>query len=234
MSEAKTLKGWRHDGGEFALLDVRDYGQCYKTPRLNSALLPSMRQSGKDVVVLDGRAISECRKMNIPGRRCCPNGEFIYRIGAIVPDPETTIVIDRASRTRSIIAARTLIDFSLTNRVFALESSTQDWFLEDLPLDRGSQRGFPPVSGGTDVAALRERGRVFTVKHGVPFVEEAELNRWLNDRRRTTYLLDVRTTGMTATRSRRGRIPRGKLTCSASLIGACDLYSARGKHEVTA
>ena len=68
-------------------------------------------QSGDDIVIVDGRTFAEFQKMSIPGGICCPNGELALRIGDLVPDPKTKIIINCAGRTRSIIGAQTLIDF---------------------------------------------------------------------------------------------------------------------------
>ena len=80
-------------------------------------------------MIVDGRPFAEYEKFNIPGGICCPNGELALRIGEIAPDPETTIIVNCAGRTRSILGAQTLIDFGVPNPVFALENGTQGWFL---------------------------------------------------------------------------------------------------------
>ena len=97
-----------------------------------------MRESGEDMVIVDGRTVAEFQKMNIPGGICCPNGELALRIGELVPDPKTKIVVNCAGRTRSIIGAQTLIDFGVPNPIVALENGTQGWFLAGLKLENGA------------------------------------------------------------------------------------------------
>ena len=193
-------RGWSTAGFKlFAGVNVpsKTFGELaehsYRTPRLKAPDLAAMIEAGDDVVVLDGRPFSEYQKMNIPGSRCCPNAELAYRIQELVPKPDTKIVINCAGRTRSIIGAQTLINLAIPNPVYALENGTQGWYLADLALEHGSQRRYPPVSEKTDLASLSARGRQLANEHGVRFVDDAEVNRWLAEPARTTYLCDVRT-----------------------------------------
>jgi rhodanese-related sulfurtransferase len=162
------------------------------TPRVTAEALAAMRQDGEDMAILDGRTFAEFQKMSIPGGVSCPNGELALRVGALVPDPETKIVVNCAGRTRSIIGAQTLIDFGVPNPVYALENGTQGWFLAGLQLDQGAGRryGEPPASA--EIGALRERARALATARGVGFVSVAEVKRWLAEPLRTTYLFDVR------------------------------------------
>lgn len=65
--------------------------------------------------MLDGRPYAEYQKMSIPGGICCPNGELALRAHGLAPDPKTTIVVNCAGRTRSIIGAQTLINLGVPN-----------------------------------------------------------------------------------------------------------------------
>jgi len=78
--------------------------------------------------------------MSIPTAICCPNGELPLRIDELVRSDETTIVINCAGRTRSIIGAQTLINLGIKNKVIALENGTQGWYLADLQLDHGKTK----------------------------------------------------------------------------------------------
>jgi rhodanese-related sulfurtransferase len=163
------------------------------TPRVTAQDLQVLRESGDDIVIVDGRTFSEFQKMSIPGGICCPNGELALRIGDLAPHPKTKIIVNCAGRTRSIIGAQTLIDFGIPNPVFALENGTQGWFLAGLELENGASRRYRDWSGKADAVELKERARVLATTRGVTFVGAAEVNRWLADADRTTYLLDVRT-----------------------------------------
>src|SRR5262245_52519133 len=87
------------------------------TPRVTARDLQAMREAAENFVIVDGRPLAEYTKMSIPGGICCPNGELALRIGDLVPDPTTKIVVNCAGRTRSIIGAQTLIDFGIPNPV---------------------------------------------------------------------------------------------------------------------
>jgi rhodanese-related sulfurtransferase len=164
------------------------------TPRVSAQDLDAMRRAGENFVIVDGRPFAEYRKMNIPGGICCPNGELVLRIGDVVPDPKTKIVVNCAGRTRSIIGAQILIDFGIANPVFALENGTQGWTLAGLTLENGASRRYPDKAGATDLSARKARALAFARSHGVAFVTAAEAQAWvLADASRTTYLLDVRT-----------------------------------------
>jgi rhodanese-related sulfurtransferase len=163
------------------------------TPRITAAELQAMIDRGERHIIVDGRPYAEFMRMSIPGAICCPNGELALRIGDIVRDPETTIVVNCAGRTRSIIGAQTLIDCGVPNRVLALENGTQGWFLAGLELERGARRkhgaGLPPPE---QRRALWERARKLAEARGVAFVSQHDVEAWLGSTERTTYLLDVR------------------------------------------
>jgi rhodanese-related sulfurtransferase len=163
------------------------------TPSVTAEALEAMRAAGENLAIVDGRTFAEFQRMSIPGGVSCPNGELALRVGALVPDPETRIVVNCAGRTRSIVGAQTLIDLGVPNPVYALENGTQGWFLAGLQLEHGAGRraGEPP--GPADIAALRARVRALAESRGVAFVSGSTVESWLGDRSRTTYLLDVRT-----------------------------------------
>ncbi len=96
-----------------------------RTPAISAKALKQRLARGEDLVVLDGRPYAEFQKMSIPGAICCPNGELALRIDELVPDEKTTIVINCAGRTRSIIGAQTLINLGIKNPVYTLENGTQ-------------------------------------------------------------------------------------------------------------
>jgi rhodanese-related sulfurtransferase len=166
--------------------------QRRRTPHVTAGELHAMLAAGEDCVILDGRPLAEFRRMNIPGGICCPNGELALRVGDLVPDPQTKIIVNCAGRTRSIIGAQTLIDFGIANPVYALENGTQGWFLAGLELERNASRCHAARAGG-DLARLAARARAFAAQHGVACVGAAEANAWCGEQARTTYLLDVRT-----------------------------------------
>jgi rhodanese-related sulfurtransferase len=161
------------------------------TPHVSPAELQAMRQSGEDMVILDGRPFAEYRVMNIPGGICCPNAELALHVGVIAPNPRTKVIVNCAGRTRSIIGAQTLIDLGIPNPVFALENGTQGWFLAGLELEHGATRRALVHASPDAIATVRDRARVLAAAHGAAFVSAAEVVAWLAEPR-TTYLFDVR------------------------------------------
>ena len=162
------------------------------TPRLSAAEVAAMREAKENVVIVDGRPFAEYSKMNIPGGICCPNGELALHIHSIAPDPNTTIIVNCAGRTRSIIGAQLLIDFGVPNPVYALENGTQGWFLAGLPLEHGANRRADAAGRETDTAELSARARAQAQRLGVTFIAAEAAQAWLGEDDRTTYCLDVR------------------------------------------
>ena len=164
------------------------------TPRITAQDLDAMQRRGDDFVIVDGRTWAEYTRFNIPGGISCPNGELVLRIGTIVPDPKTTVVINCAGRTRSIIGAQTLIDFGVPNNVVALENGTQGWFLAGYELQRGASLKWPEAPKDAGIReAMKAKAQRHAQRHGVTSVTPADAAKWLDDASRTTYLLDVRT-----------------------------------------
>jgi rhodanese-related sulfurtransferase len=197
---AGGVAAWRQAGYtlyEGVNVPSKTFGEIVETqrhtPRLTAQTVAAMQAAGENFVIVDGRPFAEYARMNIPGGICCPNGELALRIGDIAPDPKTTIVVNCAGRTRSIIGAQTLIDLGVPNPVFALENGTQGWFLAGLEVERGASRRYPDEAGPRDMAALRRRARRVADASGAVFVAPGEAHAWLSDAMRTTFVFDVRT-----------------------------------------
>jgi rhodanese-related sulfurtransferase len=190
---------------------------AYRTPRIGADELAQRLARGERLVVLDGRPLSEFRKMNIPTALCCPNGELAYRIKSIVSDESTPIVVNCAGRTRSIIGAQTLINLGLPNPVYALENGTQGWYLRDHVLEHGGTRAYALDSGTT---ALREHARKLAARFGAANVDAATVSDWAAQDDRTLYLCDVRTPEEFA----QGSLPGAQHTPGGQLMQALDQY----------
>jgi rhodanese-related sulfurtransferase len=162
-------------------------------PLITAGELHDRLAAKEDVVVIDGRPIDEYRKMNIPGSLCCPNGELVYRIGEIIRSPETTVVINCAGRTRSIMGAATLRRFGCANRVVALENGTMGWRLAGFELEHGSDRLYPLPPHGVRLEEIRREAADLAGSFGVSKADAETVVRWLGENNRTTYLLDIRT-----------------------------------------
>lgn len=160
------------------------------TPRLEPAAIKEIMDSGRPFAVIDVRPREEYAAMNIPGSVNAPGCEVTYRFADLVPDPETMVIINCAGRTRSIIGTQSLINAGVPNPVHALRNGTIGWTLAGQTLAHQQQRQYDPsarASGAraAEVAHLAERA-------GVAVIDEATLQRWLQQNDRTTFLFDVR------------------------------------------
>jgi len=192
----------------------------YNTPRISAAELAAMQAGPRAPVVLDGRPVSEFRKMNIPGAICCPNGELAYRLRDLVPDTDTPIVINCAGRTRSIIGAQSLINFGVSNPVYALENGTQGWYLNDFTLEHGGTARYPDTESPRDLDTARGAAQALTARFDVPHIAPSQATEWLQDRTRTTFLCDVRTAEEYAAQT----LPGAQHTPGGQLMQATDQY----------
>ena len=193
---------------------------AFQTPRITAQALNAKIAAHEDIVILDGRPFSEYQKMSIPTAACCPNGELPLRIDNIVTNPNTTIVINCAGRTRSIIGAQTLINLGVKNKILALENGTQGWYLADFKLDHGATRTYPETSIVKNLTAQQQRAKLLAEKNDVTFVDGDTVAAWLTDTTRTTFLCDVRSPEEFA----RGTIPRAHHTPGGQLVQATDQF----------
>jgi rhodanese-related sulfurtransferase len=192
------------------------------TPRVTVQELARMQAAGEDLVVLDGRPLTEYEKMNIPGGICCPNAELPYRVASIVRSPSTRIVVNCAGRTRSIIGAQTLLNFGVPNPVAALENGTQGWVLAGLELERGATRKYPDAIDAASLPALQASAAKLMERFKIRQVSAAQLQAWLQEAGRTTYLCDIRTPEEFAA----GSIPGAVHAPGGQLIQATDQWVA--------
>jgi rhodanese-related sulfurtransferase len=120
-----------------------------RPPRLEPAELKAIMDSGKPFVVIDVRPRDEYGNMNISGGINAPGCEITYRIADLAPDPETTIIVNCAGRTRSIIGTQTLRNAGVLNKVVALKGGTMNWQLAGYTLEYGAARSTAPPSPGS-------------------------------------------------------------------------------------
>ena len=147
-----------------------------KTPHVTADELKAMIDAGENMVIVDGRTPGEFHRVSIPGGRSCPNGELALRIDAIAPDPDTTIVVNCAGRTRSIIGAQTLIDLAVPNQVVALENGTQGWSLAGFELNHGATDLDSSTIALGDVEARQARVRALAEARGARVVGASEVD----------------------------------------------------------
>jgi rhodanese-related sulfurtransferase/predicted metal-dependent enzyme (double-stranded beta helix superfamily) len=161
------------------------------TPRIEPQLLKAWQDEGRDLLILDSRPLDEYRMMSIPGAMDCPGAELVYRAPALVKSESTTIVVNCAGRTRSIIGAQSLRNAGLKNPIVALKNGTMGWHLAGLEVARG-HTNMAPKPEGAGLAAAQAHARDVAARYHVPFIDEARLDEFRFDEERTTYIFDVR------------------------------------------
>lgn len=151
-------------------------------------------KSGKDLVIVDSRPLTEFRRNSIPGAYDCPSAELPYRMAEFVKSPDTTVVVNCGGRTRSIIGAQVLINAGFPNKVYALKDGTQGWKLAGLELKHGREEQVP-LPGARGLAWAKASAARVARRFGLRRIDAAEAKKLLADSGRTTYLLDVRGPG---------------------------------------
>ena len=192
----------------------------YQTPHVQAQQLSEGISQGRELLILDSRTQREFNRMNIPGGRSCPGGELVYRIFDLLKE-NTTVVVNCAGRTRSILGTASLIRAGIPNPVVALENGTMGWELAGLQLENGSTTvvGPPSESARQKAAAAAQQ---ITDRFGVTRVTESTLQSWQSDTLRTLYLFDVRS----PSEYERGHRRHFRNAPGGQLIQATDEYVA--------
>jgi len=192
------IDAWAAAGGElYSGINVPSklFGELveehFGTPHVTATELDGWLASGRNVVVLDSRTRREFNRMSIPTGRSCPGGELVRRVGDLIDD-STTVVVNCAGRTRSIMGAQSLRSAGLPNAVYALKDGTMGWELSGLELEHGCDNLAPEPSAAGRAQAVAAAQAV-AERCGVRTVNRAGVDDWLADGSRTTYVMDVRT-----------------------------------------
>ncbi len=192
------LQGWKDAGGEL-FIDVNSPSKAFgelvesrvHTPSLPAEEVQALLNSGEPVVVLDSRRFDEYQTMSIPGSISVPGAELVLRVQDLAPSPTTTVIVNCAGRTRSIIGTQSLVNAGITNPVFALRNGTIGWTLAGQQLEHGQSRRFGESSETTKIQAT-QRARHVADQAGVKRLTRSQLQQWQQDQSRTLYLFDVR------------------------------------------
>lgn len=193
------VEGWRAAGGElFRDVNVpsKAFGELVEeeahTPSLAAEELQALIDAKADIVILDARRYEEYQTMSIPGSISVPGAELALRARAIAPDPATTIVVNCAGRTRSIIGTQSLRNAGVPNPVAALRNGTIGWTLAGQQLQHGQTRVYPEDAEHGQREVAQTRARALAERAGVRRLDAAGLAALQADPARTTYYLDVR------------------------------------------
>ncbi len=191
------LQGWR-DAGHELFQDVNSYAKAFgelvesrrHTPSLGADEVSALIASKANIAILDVRRFDEYATMNIPGSISVPGAELVFRAGRAAPDPETTIIVNCAGRTRSIIGTQSLINAGVPNKVRALRNGTIGWTLAEQKLEHGAdRRGEIGAFAGAQANA-----RDVAYRAGVRHLSPNEANALKAQPHRTLYRFDVRST----------------------------------------
>jgi rhodanese-related sulfurtransferase len=189
------LQAWQQAGYEL-FIDVNSYAKAFgelvesrrHTPSLAANEVAALMANKADIRILDVRRFDEYATMNIPGSVSVPGAELVLRAGRAAPDPETTIIVNCAGRTRSIIGAQSLINAGVANKVVALRNGTMGWTLASQQLEHGAgRRGEIGLFEGAQANA-----RDVAYRAGVRHVGMQEAKAMQAQTRRTLYRFDVR------------------------------------------
>jgi len=189
------LAAWRAAGYEI-FGDVNSYAKAFgelvesrrHTPSLAADDVAGLISSGANIRILDVRRFDEYATMNIPGSISVPGGELVLRAGHAAPDPDTTIIVNCAGRTRSIIGTQSLINAGVANKVMALRNGTIGWTLAKQNLEHGADRcgEIGPFDGA------EAKARDVAYRAGVRHVGIEDLSALAAQPYRTLYRFDVR------------------------------------------
>src|SRR5512139_791682 len=192
---AGGLQAWRAAGYE-VFQDVNSYAKAFgelvearrHTPSLSADEVASLIAAKANIAILDVRRFDEYATMNIPGSVSVPGAELVLRAGRAAPDPDTTIIVNCAGRTRSIIGTQSLINAGVPNKVRALRNGTIGWTLARHGLEHGAARR--GGIGSFDGAEAHARDVAY--RAGVRHIGASELAALAARQDRTLYRFDVR------------------------------------------
>jgi rhodanese-related sulfurtransferase len=196
------INRWVTDGFETEWgmnVPSKDFGEkvevVHHVPEVEAKDLAARIRSGEKFVILDSRTPEEFRRFCIPGGRSVPGGELALRITDIARDidTDTTIIVNCAGRTRSIIGARVLQRMGIP-RVYGLKNGTAGWILAGHQLETGADRVQLPEPSAVGVAAAEAYAARVAAEDGVRLLDVPALKSVM-DRRgaESIYFIDVRT-----------------------------------------
>jgi len=162
-------------------------------PDVTPEELKALQENSPDLVILDVRTPEEYGRFCIPGGVNVPGGDLILWADAL-RQKATTVVVNCAGRTRSIIGTAALRRLGLTN-VRALRNGTMGWVLAGLELESK-----PKSETATPTAESRERALSLALRlaeeEGITWISAGNLRRVTpSSERGVTYLIDVRSEG---------------------------------------
>jgi rhodanese-related sulfurtransferase len=176
----------------------KDFGEkmevVHHVPELEATELHQLMEQGKKLVILDTRTPEEYQRFCIPGGRSVPGGELALRITDITRDldEDTTVVVNCAGRTRSIIGTRVLQRMGLNN-IYGLKNGTSGWVLAGYDLESGADRTQLPEVSPAGLAAAETYAEKLAKEDGIRYLDIAALQAMMRQgANQTIYFIDVR------------------------------------------
>jgi rhodanese-related sulfurtransferase len=168
----------------------RVHHEC-NIPDVTPEELNAMQQSGADLVILDVRTPEEYGRFCIPNGINIPGGDLILWAEQLKQKRDTTVVVNCAGRTRSIIGTAGLRRLGLTN-VRALKNGTMGWVLAGLELETKPQRKTMPAPSASRQIAATLAAQI-AAEEKIPWISAPQVSSALaNINDDITYLIDVR------------------------------------------
>jgi rhodanese-related sulfurtransferase len=191
------------------------------TPRIDASTLKLWQEEQRKFVSVDSRPLAEYRTISLPNGSDCPGAELVLRVPALLEDESTPIVVNCAGRTRSIIGAQSLRNAGVRNPIYALKNGTMGWMLEGFEYVKGAHN-MVPEPAGEDLLRAQRLASAVREQHGVRAISTQQLDEFLGDQERTTYIFDVRQSDA----FERGHIPGSVYAPGGQLVQATDTYAA--------
>ncbi len=178
----------------------KDFGEkmevVHHVPEIDAIELHARMERGEKMVILDTRTPEEYRRFCIPGGQSLPGGELALRITDVTADldPDTTVVVNCAGRTRSIIGTRILQRMGLDRDIVGLKNGTSGWVLAGYELETGADRDRLPSVSEDGRAAAEAYAERCAQEDGVRFIGVDGLDELINrSSGESVYFIDVRT-----------------------------------------
>lgn len=223
------LKGWEQAGGEL-FSDVNSASKAFgefvehykQTPSLSAEALQEKINNQDNIVILDARRFDEYHTMSIPGGRSVPGAELVLRATQWVKDSDTTIIVNCAGRTRSIIGTQSLINAQVPHPIYALRNGTIGWTLAEQTLAHGQELVYSDVLDATQHALAQQNSAALAQRAGVKTINKAHLDTLRDQADKTTYVFDVRSEAEYLT----GHLPESRWVAGGQLVQETDHVAA--------
>jgi rhodanese-related sulfurtransferase len=192
------LTAWRNEGRSTASgvnVPSKAFGEKVhherNIPDVTPEELKALQQSGADLVIVDVRTPEEYGRFCIPNGINLPGGDLILWVEQLKQKPDTTVVVNCAGRTRSIIGTAALRRLGLTN-VRSLKNGTMGWVLAGLELETKSVRSAPAAPAASREGAVARAAQI-AAEEKLSLISAEQLSGALtNTTDDATYLIDVR------------------------------------------